>query len=379
MGKSLFGIVTQATGLSDTGSTFGKTEHAFRTLLLNPKPETLSLTLQDGSTAALPGNDYRHPFWSEAARISRDERRPMLVEIDDAGQTVTFALSTLADIVAIYPPEGRRTDIAFSESHAVYWLQDTSRQMLETAKVAFADGASVYYCVDGETGEIIAMQRAQHAAGYTSPGLAPKPHEPGDELEVQRDVKGLDANPITPQDAANLFQWAISDPSSEFIPWVYKFDCCMARAAQMRRIFQKHGFDCRKSYVQAHMSKDPSNTHGESRLVLKSDPRVKWTYHIAPAVSVRTARGAVTWYVIDPSISKAATTFAEWLSLLDDDTYNHMPEFSSIRPSNTYSPTTPWAHTADAAPWIYEGADVLDQVRKRFSEHWIKYFGGHIA
>lgn len=92
--------------------------------------------------------------------------------------------------------------------------------------------------------------------------------------------------------------------TNEDIPFKYVADGCYARAQAMVEQLDDLGVTPAKAYVE-----------GDLRLNGGDFGELRWQYHVAPMLMVKTDQGEVP-YVFDPSLFKKAVPFSEWKALM---------------------------------------------------------------
>lgn len=140
------------------------------------------------------------------------------------------------------------------------------------------------------------------------------------------------------------------------IPFQYVNDGCYARAHQMRRvIMKKYGYCCDKVFSFANKNSDTLAVH----VTALGACCVKWWYHVAPLISVKTTlklpasyprrkgKGTGTIrltinlaYVIDPSMFDKPVLLSQWLAAQEfkDCTSHAHVSMYSIQPGSAYAP-----------------------------------------
>jgi len=94
---------------------------------------------------------------------------------------------------------------------------------------------------------------------------------------------------------------------NEEIPHKFVFEGCFARAHAMVQQMDEMGLTSVKAYVEGDLRVDGG----------KNGP-IRWSYHVAPMVMVKTPKGNVP-YVFDPSLFKTPVPFEEWKNLMLKD------------------------------------------------------------
>ncbi len=98
--------------------------------------------------------------------------------------------------------------------------------------------------------------------------------------------------------------------STPCIPFENKTNGCDARAHYMTFLINQAGFGCRKYRASGILrSKSPSQCRDQP-------PCYKWSYHIAPLLSVVYSPTDIRNLILDPSLADDFLTIPEWLDLL---------------------------------------------------------------
>lgn len=114
----------------------------------------------------------------------------------------------------------------------------------------------------------------------------------------------LQVSVVTPQQANWLFTKLKSQSS---IPYAYLVNGCHVRAQQMVDIAEVYNFKMAKAIIEA------DETAGLITFYPRNTPwRIKWTYHMAPALFVRDASGQTKAVVIDPSLFSGPISLKQW-------------------------------------------------------------------
>ncbi|KAA2238773.1 hypothetical protein F0L74_21395 [Chitinophaga agrisoli] len=125
-----------------------------------------------------------------------------------------------------------------------------------------------------------------------------------------RDIIGIDSLPLLfnlfTSRSCEIIQTCNRD--NPCITFDYKTDGCYARAHLMRKIMaDSFQLDSRKIFVYGALRAVNTGACGGSC--------VKWGYHVAPIIKAADATGAVTEWVMDPSLSAQALTKEAWMAL----------------------------------------------------------------
>ena len=107
---------------------------------------------------------------------------------------------------------------------------------------------------------------------------------------------------ISQERALEIFREQARDPA---IPFRYPDDGCYARAHRMSQNLEAQGINTVKIFVEGRLQLNTSNS---------PQGFVRWQYHVAPAVCVRTTTG-IQLMVIDPSLHQQPVTARDWLQL----------------------------------------------------------------
>jgi uncharacterized protein DUF4157/glutaminase-like protein/annexin-like protein len=118
------------------------------------------------------------------------------------------------------------------------------------------------------------------------------------------------------------------------VPFHYPTNGCFDRAYVMEQRMTELGYASEKVFA---VSMTPS---GGGNLRVRSDyaanapagtpPTVKWWYHVAPVIRVRTAAGSVEEMVMDPSLASGPISIRDWTRMMNTAAFDRIPA-SEIR------------------------------------------------
>jgi hypothetical protein len=154
---------------------------------------------------------------------------------------------------------------------------------------------------------------------------------------VQESSGGLELRPetteVTIEKAKELFSELagasfINDEGKRVpIPFHYPAEGCYARAHLMAQLLTEKGYTSEKVFA--------ISTY-ERRLEVKTDyaedmlenqqynPTVKWWYHVAPVIKVRTKTNELIEMVIDPSLTKEPVTISQWTGMMSTESFQRL-------------------------------------------------------
>lgn len=117
------------------------------------------------------------------------------------------------------------------------------------------------------------------------------------------------------------------------IPFQYVVDGCYARAHKMRQIMaENYNVNCEKVFSYEGATGFLAVDAGECC--------VFWWYHVAPLVSVKSAGGGVTKWVVDPSMFNEPVSITTWTSAQENTSCSPSANFGhyEITPGYVYTP-----------------------------------------
>jgi hypothetical protein len=130
---------------------------------------------------------------------------------------------------------------------------------------------------------------------------------------------------ITEDDAIKIFDYL---RNQSHIPFHFPEFGCFARAHEMAMLLEMMGIYSRKVFVE-----------GDLRVKTEWSPKgeVKWRYHVAPILSVRTKSGQLKDMVIDPSLFDKPESIQVWTARQSQSECaigNPQPYIPGTRPSS---------------------------------------------
>ncbi len=131
---------------------------------------------------------------------------------------------------------------------------------------------------------------------------------------------------MTEDEAKQLFNKFASEDK---IPFDYPVDCCYSRAHLMCMHIEYKGFICEKQFVfdsewvygnsSQNMDLRPKTQAGQPMTFPNengNEQQVKWSYHVAPIVTILNNEGDEKHLIIDPSIASQPVTVDEWKNIM---------------------------------------------------------------
>jgi Glutaminase len=118
------------------------------------------------------------------------------------------------------------------------------------------------------------------------------------------------------------------NPQAPCIPFLYPDNGCWARAHEMCRLMIAAGVHPAKVWIDGRLRAATRN---------RTDCEVRWSWHVAPTLCVRTRWCRRTTYVIDPSLFTGPVTEQTWKSVQGDPgaTLTHTSASVYLRPAAT--------------------------------------------
>jgi len=274
---------------------------------------SISIQFAGDQVVRLDPADSRSPIYARVLEDLRQRRRPAYVEFDPATRAIRLLLLPLLSRV-LNIATGDDVEVELEESHGIHLLKRAGPYFEEfLAVLREAQARRSWVAVTDDNQEII---DARPFAGPVEklPGGASGPEDTGGRTLMdwlRRLVRCLRC--ISARRAQQMFDLcaakscnpaAISPPC---IPFLYPDDGCWARAHEMCRLMMDQGVYPRKVW-----------SSGALRVNTRNNPKcfVKWGWHVAPTLCVRTRYFFTTEdKVIDPSLFSGPVSKQAWKNI----------------------------------------------------------------
>ncbi len=264
-------------------------------------PQRVTVHFCTGQTGFLDMKNARAVHWANVIDQMERAHRPIYVEVDEESQVITRVLiPRVYKVKALVPDDRGNIRVRLDPSAAVHLLLhsdpnfEAMRAQLQTA----LDNDSELLVTDTrDEHEIIDVrQPAETVGGPPDPTPTPPDDPPVSEARAQELFNHMNAKSCVP-----------CNPSSDCIPFLYPDDGCWIRAHKM-------------CYLMMDEGETPEKVWNFGNLVVATpnhpDCGVSWWYHVAPTLTLDTPGNPKV--VIDPSVSPAAESRADWQSRQTD-------------------------------------------------------------
>lgn len=159
--------------------------------------------------------------------------------------------------------------------------------------------------------------------------------------------------PLSPQEAIAIFDWLAG---MQDIAYRYATDGCYARTHIMCRRLMEKGFDPQKAWA--------FEEEGEYyRVMLQDGTKQRFSFHVAPALSLRMDDGAVKDMIFDPAFFNGPATEEEWGGIVT----NGWPPVIDIKPFGV----APIGYHGDYIPKHIITENLDQHARKVMEEHFL--------